>query len=70
MKVTQMPPSTHSEPGGNQWQHSIRGWRNCHAVVVCECMNNLTAHFTVCVITYPCGDYSKSMFVKDDIDIW
>ena len=21
-------PSTHSEPGGKQWQHSIRGWRN------------------------------------------
>ena len=21
-------PNTYSEPGGKQWQHSIRGWRN------------------------------------------
>ena len=28
MKVSQNAPSTCSEPGGKQWQHSIRGHHN------------------------------------------
>ena len=37
-------PSTCSEPGGKQWEHSIRDWRNCGLCIRRECRERFPRH--------------------------
>ena len=69
-------PSTCSEPGGKQWQHSIRGWRNStkHLCNIPKCTGALwdkgLVYCGICKITLPDITWHHTQHCIDEARTW
>ena len=58
-------PSTCSEPGGKQWQNSIRGWCNSNSIMISYDYNRFR-----CVESYITGNCFRSTAVHKHFATW